>query len=148
MENTFSDFISNIFNLNSKKRIEAFQKIVDIIYKHTSKVISVHGLAGMKVIDVNSTIWPQYLSRQKKTQNESKWIQYEVDITIIMDDKKIEERNGDMGDFFDEVNDFKKNFMVNAELMGLTKTSPIKKTKKYDYEVVKYKFKRGPIYVV
>jgi len=107
----------------------AFQKVVDVIFKYTIKHSPVGNLKGVEVTKVTPQGWGSDMKDDSKGSH-TEWI-------VLLNPKLPKWFNPDDIDYRTQLEDFKKEFVSIANMMGLTSTSPISQE---GYSLDKVKF--------
>jgi hypothetical protein len=107
----------------------AFQKVVDVIFKYTMKHSPVDNLKGVEVTKVTPQGWGSDMKDDSKGSH-TEWI-------VLLNPKLPKWFNPDDIDYRTQLEDFKKEFVSIANMMGLTSTSPISQE---GYSLDKVKF--------
>jgi hypothetical protein len=96
----------------------AFQKIVDVIFKYTTKHSPVDNLKGLKVTKVTPQGWGGDFTSDESKGSHTEWI---VLLTPVLP----KWFNPDDSDYKTQMEDFKKEFTSIAHMMGLSSSSPL-----------------------
>jgi hypothetical protein len=108
----------------------AFQKIVDVIFKYTTKHSPVDNLKGLKVTKVTTMGWGGDFTSDQSKGSHTEW-------TVLLTPVLPKWFNPDDSDYETQMEDFKKEFTSIAHMMGLTSTSPISQ-EGYPFDKVKF----------
>lgn len=104
LKNIMSDAPKYIRDPDTLKYDVAFQKIVDVIFKYTMKHVPVDNLKGLNVTKVTPQGW--------------EW-------TVLLTPKLPKWFNPDNIDYRTQLEDFKREFVSIARMMGLSSSSPV-----------------------
>jgi hypothetical protein len=121
-----------------KNAIKHFQKLVDLIFKYTTKQYPVNGLEGIVVIGVQKQNW---WGNYNNPKDKGKMIEF----TVNMQPKFSDSVDYPTIELPEDYRKFEVAFQENARSMGLTFTSPIHDKDISDYKVT-YKLFTFPRY--
>jgi hypothetical protein len=136
-------YLTPDLDLNNKRQqknaINAFQKLVDLIFKYTTKQYPVNGLEGIVVIGVQKQNW---WGNYNDPKDKGKMIEF----TVNMQPKFSDSVDYPTIELPEDYRKFEIAFQENARSMGLTLTSPIHDKDISDYKVT-YKLFTFPRYI-
>jgi hypothetical protein len=115
-------------NYKKEKGRKEFQKLVDIVYKITSKDNPIEGMVGVLVGNIDKDMWGRNF-------NDDKSVGLRWDFKVILKPLFTNFNPNDDPEYNERVLNFQKEFIQNARGMGFEAISPIQHPKIKNYRV-------------